>query len=86
MGGVGVSFVCFPCSRCFGCPSSLALFLERLSWTCERVGNAVLCQICPSDVSRSLIQELLESFDAPLILEFRVLPSLFVAFVGMANQ
>ena len=49
VGGVGVFFslVCFPCWRRFGCPFSLALFLERLSGSRERVSIAVLCQNWP---------------------------------------
>ena len=60
--GEGVfSLVCFPCSRRFRCPFSLALFLERLSG----IVNALVLQsyvktVPLLDVVRSLIQELLE--------------------------
>ena len=63
-GGVFSSF-CFPCLRRLRCLSSLVFFLERLSWNGERDSAAVFVRPVPlRDVSLSLVQGILESFDA----------------------
>ena len=65
-GGVGgFSSFCFRCLRRFRCLSSLVLFLGRLLWNGERDSVAVFVRPVPlRDVSRPLIQGILESVDA----------------------